>query len=131
RTSLPDSLPTRRSSDLVCRDHRLPVNDVIRVNVGRSRASIARREVLEKLSARAGRGPHSCDLQVRAEDLVQVFLLGPEILALARFAKPEQVAIKMQTDFRIHDSNRSMIDTEEEVIGLFLPTRLAYARWIK
>src|SRR5204863_3887325 len=83
---------------------------------------------LEKLDAWSGRGPHSCDLQVRAENLVQVFLLGPEILALARSAKPEQVAIKMQTDFRIRDSNRSMMDTEEEVIGLFLPTRIAFAR---
>src|SRR6266513_417786 len=98
------------------------------MSIGRRRAPIARRKVVEKLSARARRGPPSCDLQVRAEDLVQVFLLGPEILALARFAKPEQVAIKMQSDFRIRNSNRSMIDTEEEVIGLFLPTRIAFAR---
>src|SRR6266516_3372125 len=57
-----------------------------------------------------------------------MFLLGSEILAFAGFTKSEQVAKKMQTRLRIRDSNRGMIDAEEEVIGLFLPTRIAFAR---
>src|SRR5256885_16534714 len=57
-----------------------------------------------------------------------MFLLGPKIFALPCFAQSEQITIKMQARFRIRDSNRSMIDAEEEVIGLFLPTRIAFAR---
>src|SRR5438874_10314912 len=57
-----------------------------------------------------------------------MFLLRPKIFALTRFAQPKHVTIKSQTRLRIRDSNRSMIDTEEEVIGLFLPTRIAFAR---
>src|SRR5438132_11262951 len=57
-----------------------------------------------------------------------MFLLRPKIFALTRFAQPKHVTIKSQTRLRIRDSNRSMIDTEEEVVGLFLPTRIAFAR---
>src|SRR6266568_4006051 len=57
-----------------------------------------------------------------------MFLLRPKIFAFARLAQPKQVTIKSQTRLCIRDSNRSMIDTEEEVIGLFLPTRIAFAR---
>src|SRR5436190_5342584 len=57
-----------------------------------------------------------------------MFLLRPKIFALTRFAQPKHVTIKSQTRLRIRDSNRSMIDAEEEVIGLFLPTRIAFAR---
>src|SRR5205814_9804906 len=56
-----------------------------------------------------------------------MFLLRPKVFAFARLAQPKQITIKMQARFRIRDSNRSMIDTEEEVIGLFLPTRIAFA----
>src|SRR6266513_2487175 len=58
-----------------------------------------------------------------------MFLLRPKIFAFSLFAQPKHVTIKSQTRLRIRDSNRSMIDTEEEVIGIFLPTRIAFARW--
>src|SRR6266576_891760 len=57
-----------------------------------------------------------------------MFLLRPKIFAFTRFAQPKHVTIKSQTRLRIRDSNRSMIDTEEEVIGPLLPTRIAFAR---
>src|SRR5204863_4333024 len=98
----------------------------IRVNVRWTRPAVARGKVLKKLDARAGRGAHSCDLQVRAKHLVQMFLLRPKIFAFARLAQPKQITIKMQARFRIRDSNRSMIDTVEEVISLYLPMRIAF-----
>src|SRR6266498_5104591 len=65
---------------------------------------------------------------MRAENLIQMFLLGSEIFAFARLAQPKQITIKMQARFRIRDSNRGVIDTEEKLVRLFLPTRIAFAR---
>src|SRR6266540_597965 len=65
---------------------------------------------------------------MRAENLIQMFLLGSEIFAFARLAQPKQITIKMQARFRIRDSHRGVIDTEEKFVRLFLPTRIAFAR---
>jgi hypothetical protein len=63
-----------------------------------------------------------------SKDVVQVFLLGPEIFALARFAQSKQVAIKFQTRVCIGNSNRRVIDAKKEFIGFFLPPRVALTR---
>ena len=103
----------RQKIDIVCCNHCLPVNDVVRVNVRRPRPAIAWRQIFEKLDAWSRSCAHSGDAQMRAENLVQMFLLGPEIFALARFAQSEQVAIKLQTRVRVRNPNRSVIDSEK------------------
>ena len=72
------------------------MNDVVGVNVRRPRSAIARRQIFEKLNAWSRSSAHSGDVQMRSENLVQMFLLGPEIFAFARFAQSEQVAIKFK-----------------------------------
>ena len=73
------------------------MNDIVRVNIRWPGPPIARRKIFQELDAWARVRPHSSDAQMHSEDLIQMFLLGPEIFALARSAQPEKVAIKMQT----------------------------------
>ena len=56
--------------------------------------AVARREVLEELDARARRRAQRRDAQARAEDVVQVLLLGAVVLALAGDAQAERVAVE-------------------------------------
>ena len=65
------------------------MDDIVRVDVARTRATIARRKVFEKLDARAGVRAYSGDVKTRPENLIQMFLLRPKVFALAGFAKSE------------------------------------------
>ena len=59
-------------------------------------AAVARSQVFEQFDAGAGRAPQSGDTQVGAEDVVEVLLLGAEVLALSSDVESEQVTIEMQ-----------------------------------
>src|SRR5262249_37566376 len=99
--------------EIVRHNHRLPMDEVVRMDVRRSRSSITRREIFQKLNAWSGSGAHPGYEQMRSKDLVQMFLLGSEVFALARFAQPKEVLIKLETCVRVRNSNGRMIDAEE------------------
>ena len=61
-------LPGKR--DNVWRDEdSLPVNQIVRPRIPRTRTAISRREVFQKLDSRSRRSTHAGDPKVRAEDL--------------------------------------------------------------
>src|SRR6266545_67226 len=67
---------------------------------------------------------------MRSEHLIQMFLLGTEILAFACFAKSEQIAIKLQAGVCVGNPDRGVINAEKKLVGLLLPARVALA-WRK
>ncbi len=93
--------------------HCLPMNDVVRANICRTGSPVARRQVFKKLNAWSGSRAHRGYEQMRSKDLVKMFLLGSEVLALACFAQSKQVTIKLETRLRVRNSNGSVIDTEK------------------
>ena len=70
------------------------MNNVVRVDVRRTRSTISWREIFEKLNTRTRGRTHSGNVQMRSENLIQMFLFSPEIFAFTCFTKPEQVSIK-------------------------------------
>ena len=74
------------------------MNDVVRVEVRRTRSPIPwRRKIFQQLDAGTCVCPYSSDAQMRAKNLIQVFLLFMEIFAFASFAQPEQIPIEFKT----------------------------------
>src|SRR5439155_15981913 len=104
------------------------MDDIVRANIRWQGPPIARRKIFEKLDAWPRVRPHSSDAQMRSEHLIQMFLFSPEIFALARSAQSEQVAIKLQAGVGIRDPDRSVVDSEEQLVGFFLPAWIAFAR---
>jgi hypothetical protein len=68
------------------------------------------------------------DLEVRAKNLIQMFLFPSKIFALARFAHPEQIAVKLQARRGVRDANRGAVDAEEKLFVRLLPARVAFSR---
>src|SRR6266496_5382242 len=105
------------------------MNDVVRVDVRRTRSPIARGEIFEKLNAWPGIGAHSGNAQMRSEHLVQMFLFRSKIFALSSFAQSQHIAIELQTRLCASDPNRGVIDAEKKFVGFLLPAWIAFARW--
>src|SRR6266496_1878992 len=104
------------------------MDDIVRVNIRWQGPPIARRKIFEKLDPWPRVRPHSGDAQMRAENLIKMFLLGPKIFALTHFAQSEQVAIKMQTRFRVCDANGGVVDAQKKLVGFLLPARITFTR---
>src|SRR5437660_847457 len=80
--------------DVVRLEDSLPVDEVVRPDVGGPRAPIAGSQVLEELDPRAAAGrPERGDPEASPEDLVQVLLLGAGVLALPGHPEPEPIAV--------------------------------------
>ena len=66
---------------------------------------------------------------MRAKDLIQMFLLGAVIVALAGFPKAKKIAIKMKAGVRLRDGDGRVVNTKKKLICFLLPARIAFARW--
>src|SRR5207249_5716256 len=86
----------RRLGGVAGDEARLPVREVVGAESGGDRSAVARREVLEELDARARSRSETGNAEPRPEHVVQMLLLGAEILALACDRESEGVAIKAE-----------------------------------
>src|SRR5205823_12929327 len=85
------------------------------------RPSVAGREVLQQLNPGSTICAQSCDAQMGAKYVVQVFLLCSIILALAGHAHSEQVAVKLEAGVSVPHHDGRMIDAEEQFAVLPMP----------
>src|SRR2546426_11154196 len=86
--------------------------NVVGVRVERVGATVAGCEVFEKLDGRAGRGTHAGDVQPRAEDVVEVLLLRPVVLALAAAVSSRRMKNNLTTGFKPRVQRHATIDVE-------------------
>src|SRR3954447_11080426 len=106
----------------------LPVDQVAGLLLRRKWTSVARRQVFEKLDARARRGPQRSDAQACAENVVEPLLLGTVILALARDLHPQPVPIELQAGLCVSNDDRGVIYSQKQAIRRGVPLRIALAR---
>src|SRR5437773_11060070 len=79
------------------------------------RPSVVEREVIQLLNDGSTICAQSCDAQMGAKYVVQVFLLCSIILALAGHAHSQQVAVKLQAGVGVPHHDGSVIDAEKEL----------------
>src|SRR5204863_9556789 len=91
----------------------LPVDQVIGLLLRRKRTPIARRQVFEKLDAGPRRGPQRGDAQPGAENIIEAFLLGTVVLALAGDLHPQPVSIKTQAGLCVCNDDRGVNYSQE------------------
>src|SRR5215467_9739825 len=101
----------------VCHYRRLPMCDVIRLKIFRRAASCSWREILEQFDSRPFPSPQRRDAQSRTEHVVQVLLLGVEVLAFAGDDQLQGVAIKRQRAIRVGYDDGGVVDSEKQPIG--------------
>src|SRR5262249_7837264 len=100
---------------------RVPVDDIVGMFIDGERPSIPGCEVLQQLNPGSGGAAQCSDPQAGAEYVVQVFLLGSVVLALARHTQPKHVPIELKAGIGVPYHNRSVIDTEEQLVGRPVP----------
>src|SRR5207247_10918058 len=92
--------------------------EVVRPDVGGSRAPIAGSQVLEELDPRAtALRPERGDPEASSEDLVQVLLLGAVVLARSGHSEPERIAVAAEAPLGVSDHDGRVIDAEEEAVA--------------
>src|SRR3954452_17780343 len=106
----------------------LPVGEIVGVCGLRDSSPRPRRQVLKKLDAGPMRSPQAGNPQPRAKDVVQVLLLVAIVLAGARYAHSELIAIKQQACIGIADRDGGMVDSLEKFWTGLLPAWIALTR---
>src|SRR5262249_2391066 len=69
------------------------------------------------------------DAQARAENVVQVLLLGSEVLALSSDPQAERVTVEVDAPLGVRHYDRRVVDAEEKSIGVYRPLGGALVGW--
>ena len=110
-----------RRLEITCDECGLPVHQVIGAGLGRERAPVAGRQIFQAFNGRAGGGPERRNAQTRPEDVVQVFLFRARVLTLTYHREAEDIAVQLQTVFRVAHDNGGMVNAEEEPLRGAMP----------
>ena len=94
----------------------LPVHQVVCVFIAGNARPSRGTQILQELDARSGSRAQAGDPQVCTKHVVQVFLLGTVVLALADDLEAEQVTVEAQAGVRVADDDRRVIDSQEELV---------------
>jgi hypothetical protein len=106
----------------------LPIPEVVGCGVRGSCASRARCQVLEELDPRPLGRAQSGDAQVRTEHIVEMLLLGAEILAGAGDAQSEQIVVEALAGVGVRHDDGGVVDAEEQTSVVCMPSGSAFAR---
>src|SRR6266404_1815115 len=91
-------------------------------------ATIAGREVFEKLDRRASRSAQAGNMQPRAKNVIEMLLFSTVVLAFARHFEPQRVPVKFQAGLRIPDDDGGVVDAEKQSVRRLVPLRIALVR---
>jgi hypothetical protein len=114
----------QRSHRLVssgAQEARVPVDQVVHPSFLRVGATVARRQILQKLDSRTRRRPQRGNSQAGPEYVVEPFLFRAEVLAFAGDLHPQAVAIEPQAGLGIGHDDRSVVDTQEQAFCRYVP----------
>ena len=80
--------------DVINDEMSVPEKKIAGARIGRQSPSSWRRDIFEELDPGTAGGAKSGDSEASSKDLIQAFLLNAIILAFARYAQAEEVAVK-------------------------------------
>ena len=106
----------------------LPVDKVIRARIGWDGAAISWRQILEKFNPRSSLSAKGRNAKVRAEHIVQVFLLRSVVFAFPCDFEPQHIPVEFQTGVGVADDDGRVIDAEKEFVGWTVPFGIAFIR---
>lgn len=107
------------------------MQQVVGPQIGRRGPPVAGGEVLEELDPGTGSGAEAGDTQAGPEHVVEVLLLGPPVLALARDPQPEDIAVEPEAPLGVADHDRGVVEAQEEPVsraGETVPAWVSLAR---
>src|SRR6266849_6134763 len=100
--------------------------EVVRVFIDRNRAAVARAQVFEQFDSRAGRCPQCSDPQPRAENIVEMLLLGSIVFARSRDSQAEQIVIEPKTGVGVGDHDGGVVDSQKQPVACVLPPGITF-----
>src|SRR5712692_1194920 len=102
------------------------MDEVVRALINGEEAPVARTQVFQEFDTRSGRSTQRGDAEMRAEHIVQMFLLGAIVFACSRDSQTEQLAIELEAGVGVGDHDGGVVDPQKEPVVGALPLRSTF-----